>query len=170
VPGIHGMDSEKGFLDLWLSRMTARVSGPAFTSVATPHSDHARKSLYARGGLGGPRERPCRPTPAPVLAFDGSSATPSLLRPHTRSRRAERMAPTRTLLTAWSNGLDSSLINGLQILPAWQAYFHNPDGKILGLLNASQWIGSLYVCSLTIPCRSHGDRIPQGCKHDHLLS
>jgi hypothetical protein len=96
VPGIHGMDSEKGFLDLWLSRMTARVSEPASTSVATPHCDHARKSLYARGGLGGPRERPCRPTPAPVLSFDGSSATPSLIRPHTRLRRTERMAPTRT--------------------------------------------------------------------------
>jgi hypothetical protein len=66
------------------------------------------------------------------------------------------------LLTAWSNGLDSSLVNGtvyslrmhnvhshgrtgLQLLPAWQEYFHNPEGKMLGLLNSSQNIGSLYV-------------------------
>jgi hypothetical protein len=51
------------------------------------------------------------------------------------------------LLTAWSNGLDSSLINGLQILPAWQEYFHWPNGKVLGLLNSSQNIGSLCVPS-----------------------
>jgi hypothetical protein len=36
------------------------------------------------------------------------------------------------ILTATANGLDSSLANGLQILPAWQKYAHNPNGKILG--------------------------------------
>lgn len=38
------------------------------------------------------------------------------------------------LLSAWVNGLDSSMVNGLQILPDWQDYFHHPEGKILGEL------------------------------------
>ncbi|PIL35603.1 MFS general substrate transporter [Ganoderma sinense ZZ0214-1] len=42
------------------------------------------------------------------------------------------------LLTASINGLDSSLVNGLQILPAWQAYFNHPNGKTLGLISAAQ--------------------------------
>ncbi|KAI0367738.1 general substrate transporter [Pilatotrama ljubarskyi] len=36
------------------------------------------------------------------------------------------------LLTASINGLDSSLVNGLQILPAWQDFFKHPNGKTLG--------------------------------------
>ncbi|KAG2756560.1 hypothetical protein P692DRAFT_201836183 [Suillus brevipes Sb2] len=36
------------------------------------------------------------------------------------------------LLSAALNGLDSSVLNGLQILPGWQEYFHNPQGKTLG--------------------------------------
>ncbi|CAL1716242.1 unnamed protein product [Somion occarium] len=47
------------------------------------------------------------------------------------------------LLTSCINGLDSSLVNGLQILPDWQIYFHEPDGKTLGLLSAAQVIGSI---------------------------
>lgn len=41
---------------------------------------------------------------------------------------------------------------GLQILPAWQQYFHNPNGKILGLISAAQVIGSIVVSVET-----HGD-------------
>ncbi|KDQ59238.1 hypothetical protein JAAARDRAFT_57164 [Jaapia argillacea MUCL 33604] len=47
------------------------------------------------------------------------------------------------LLTASVNGYDSSLVNGLQILPEWQDYFHHPHGKGLGLINSAQNIGSL---------------------------
>ncbi|KAI0078841.1 general substrate transporter [Panus rudis PR-1116 ss-1] len=47
------------------------------------------------------------------------------------------------LLTACNNGLDSSLVNGLQILPAWQHYFNEPNGKMLGLISAVQVIGSI---------------------------
>lgn len=36
------------------------------------------------------------------------------------------------MLTATANGLDTTLVNGLQILPAWQEYVHNPSGKVLG--------------------------------------
>jgi hypothetical protein len=36
------------------------------------------------------------------------------------------------ILTATMNGLDATLVNGLQILPAWQEYIHDPSGKTLG--------------------------------------
>ncbi|EKM58308.1 uncharacterized protein PHACADRAFT_252522 [Phanerochaete carnosa HHB-10118-sp] len=53
------------------------------------------------------------------------------------------------LLTAPINGFDSSLVNGLQILPAWQQYFDNPDGKVLGLISAMQVIGSIAALPIT---------------------
>ncbi|KAK7691062.1 hypothetical protein QCA50_006165 [Cerrena zonata] len=53
------------------------------------------------------------------------------------------------LLTSSINGLDSSLINGLQILPDWQVYFDEPDGKTLGLISAAQVIGSVVALPFT---------------------
>ncbi|KAF8149918.1 general substrate transporter [Crassisporium funariophilum] len=47
------------------------------------------------------------------------------------------------LLTSVVNGLDSSLVNGLQILPDWQSYFNHPEGKTLGLINSAQFLGNL---------------------------
>ncbi|KAF9468077.1 general substrate transporter [Collybia nuda] len=47
------------------------------------------------------------------------------------------------LLSSSVNGLNSSLVNGLQIIPAWQEYFNHPSGKTLGLINAAQNIGCL---------------------------
>ena len=43
----------------------------------------------------------------------------------------------------FANGFDNALVNGLQILPEWEKYFHNPEGSALGLLGAIQNIGSL---------------------------
>ena len=43
----------------------------------------------------------------------------------------------------FANGFDGALVNGLQLLPAWTAYFHHPQGSTLGLLAASQSIGAL---------------------------
>jgi MFS family permease len=34
-------------------------------------------------------------------------------------------------------------MNGLQTLPQWKAYFNNPTGALLGLVNAAQSIGSV---------------------------
>ncbi|KAL1741008.1 hypothetical protein HDZ31DRAFT_67357 [Schizophyllum fasciatum] len=53
------------------------------------------------------------------------------------------------LLTAFVNGLDSSLINGLQILPDWQNYFDHPHGRTLGLINSAQNIGGLVALPFT---------------------
>ncbi|KAG5734947.1 Lactose permease [Termitomyces sp. T112] len=47
------------------------------------------------------------------------------------------------LFSSVVNGLDSSLVNGLQIIPAWQEYFGHPTGKMLGVINAAQSIGGL---------------------------
>ncbi|KAJ3913875.1 hypothetical protein F5877DRAFT_92996 [Lentinula edodes] len=53
------------------------------------------------------------------------------------------------LLTSAVNGLDSSLVNGLQILPDWQGYFNYPTGKVLGLVNCAQNIGGLIGLPIT---------------------
>ncbi|KAG2074267.1 general substrate transporter [Suillus decipiens] len=55
------------------------------------------------------------------------------------------------LLSSALNGLDASILNGLQILPAWQEYFHYPQEKILGIINAAQSIGTLSGIPLS-PC------------------
>ena len=44
-----------------------------------------------------------------------------------------------------------SLMNGLQTMPTWTGYFHNPQGSQLGLLNAIQNIGGLAGELTTIP-------------------
>lgn len=68
------------------------------------------------------------------------------------------------LLTSSINGFDSSLVNGqlylimdctlylycvrwsgLQIVPDWKEYFHDPHGKALGLINSAQNVGALVV-------------------------
>ncbi|KIK45376.1 hypothetical protein CY34DRAFT_542058 [Suillus luteus UH-Slu-Lm8-n1] len=47
------------------------------------------------------------------------------------------------LLSSTLNGLDSSMINNLQILPGWQEYFDKPEGMRLGLVNSAHGIGIL---------------------------
>lgn len=47
------------------------------------------------------------------------------------------------LLSSSVAGYDGSLMNGLQALPQWQQYFGNPQGALLGLVNAAQSIGSV---------------------------
>ncbi|KAI0029707.1 general substrate transporter [Vararia minispora EC-137] len=47
------------------------------------------------------------------------------------------------LLSSTVNGYDSSLINGLQILPMWQQTFGDPRGIPLGLISAAQMVGGL---------------------------
>ncbi|CUA71794.1 Sugar transporter STL1 [Saccharomyces cerevisiae S288c] [Rhizoctonia solani] len=42
-------------------------------------------------------------------------------------------------------GFDGSLLNGLQTLPQWNAYFNNPSGNRLGLISASQSLPGIVV-------------------------
>ncbi|KAL0580965.1 hypothetical protein V5O48_001057 [Marasmius crinis-equi] len=53
------------------------------------------------------------------------------------------------LLTAVTNGIDSSLVNGLQILPDWQDFFGHPSGPTLGLINSAQNIGGFIGLPMT---------------------
>ncbi|KAG8841212.1 hypothetical protein FRB91_005239, partial [Serendipita sp. 411] len=41
------------------------------------------------------------------------------------------------------NGYDSSVLNGLQILPEFKKHFNSPDGSTLGFMSASQNFGGL---------------------------
>ncbi|KDR76241.1 hypothetical protein GALMADRAFT_225930 [Galerina marginata CBS 339.88] len=53
------------------------------------------------------------------------------------------------LMTSVVNGIDSSLVNGLQILPEWQSYFKFPKGRTLGVINSAQFLGNLSVLPFT---------------------
>jgi sugar porter (SP) family MFS transporter len=50
------------------------------------------------------------------------------------------------LISSFANGYDGSMMNGLQDLTNWQAFFHHPKGGTLGLFNAIQNIGS--ICAI----------------------
>ncbi|TFK28132.1 hexose transporter [Coprinopsis marcescibilis] len=47
------------------------------------------------------------------------------------------------LMTSIANGLDSSLVNGLQIIPAWKEHFGSPAEKTLGLIQSAQFLGNM---------------------------
>lgn len=50
------------------------------------------------------------------------------------------------ILSSATTGFDGSMMNGLQMVPAWQNFFNHPSGSILGLFNAIMGIGS--ICGL----------------------
>ncbi|KAI6355452.1 hypothetical protein MCOR25_008173 [Pyricularia grisea] len=43
----------------------------------------------------------------------------------------------------WTSGFDSSMMNSLQAVPSWVAYFDNPTSARLGLLNAMYSLGAI---------------------------
>lgn len=47
------------------------------------------------------------------------------------------------LLVQATNGLDGSIMNGMQTLTYWQSYFHHPTGAQLGIFNGTQGLGSV---------------------------
>ncbi|KAJ9126147.1 hypothetical protein QFC24_002420 [Naganishia onofrii] len=47
------------------------------------------------------------------------------------------------LITSMTNGYDGSMMNGLQTLEQWRAYFGKPEGSLLGIFNAIQSIGGI---------------------------
>ncbi|KUJ16312.1 general substrate transporter [Mollisia scopiformis] len=64
---------------------------------------------------------------------------------HRGLRRLYVMMPI-LFLGSTTNGYDGSLLNGLQTMDPWQAYFNNPTGSKLGLITAIQQIGA--ICAL----------------------
>ncbi|KAJ5620926.1 hypothetical protein N7510_004910 [Penicillium lagena] len=47
------------------------------------------------------------------------------------------------LVVQATNGLDGSIMNGMQTLTYWQAYFHHPTGGQLGIFNGTQGLGGV---------------------------
>jgi hypothetical protein len=47
------------------------------------------------------------------------------------------------LIVQATNGLDGSIMNGMQTLPYWQAYFGYPTGARLGIFNETQGLGGV---------------------------
>lgn len=47
------------------------------------------------------------------------------------------------LLVQATNGLDGSIMNGMQTLTYWQSYFDHPTGAQLGLFNGTQGLGGV---------------------------
>ncbi|KAF8863142.1 hypothetical protein BDZ45DRAFT_702525 [Acephala macrosclerotiorum] len=70
------------------------------------------------------------------------------------------------ILTNTANGFDGSMMNGLQTLSYWQAYFDHPKGSILGLFNASVSLGSLiglFFIPVLVDGRGRKTGITLGC-------
>ena len=60
-----------------------------------------------------------------------------------------------------TNGFDNSMLNGLQIIPAWQEYFDNPKGGRLGLIANAARIGQIASLPIISPLlHKFGRRIP----------
>ncbi|EOD47879.1 putative sugar transporter protein [Neofusicoccum parvum UCRNP2] len=56
------------------------------------------------------------------------------------------------LLSSAVAGYDGSLMNGLQSLTQWKTYFNEPEGALLGTVNAAQSIGSVIVLPVVGMC------------------
>ncbi|KAK6953079.1 hypothetical protein Daesc_005379 [Daldinia eschscholtzii] len=52
------------------------------------------------------------------------------------------------LLSSASLGYDGSMMNGLQTLPQWKTFFGNPEGAILGMMNAVYPMGKVVALFL----------------------
>ncbi|KAJ1326066.1 hexose transporter-like protein [Microdochium nivale] len=67
------------------------------------------------------------------------------------------------LLSSATVGYDGSMMNGLQILPQWKLYFGNPEGALLGVMNAVYPLGK-FVALLFLAYVSDrfGRKIPLG--------
>jgi len=74
---------------------------------------------------------------ASVLPKDGRSwyTTPHLIRLN--------LCLLVPLLSSATVGYDGSMMNGLQILPQWKNFFGNPEGALLGVMNAVYPLGKL---------------------------
>ncbi|ORY91580.1 general substrate transporter [Leucosporidium creatinivorum] len=48
----------------------------------------------------------------------------------------------------FSGGYDGSLLNGLQAMPTWNAYFGSPSGSLLGITGASQYLSGIVTTPL----------------------
>ncbi|KAJ7659244.1 general substrate transporter [Mycena polygramma] len=83
-----------------------------------------------------------------VATSNGNNAYAHLMDPNRKWYNNRRLMALNAwilllLITSSTNGYDGSMVNGLQSLPQWEEYFHNPTKGKLGLLSAIQNIGAL---------------------------
>ncbi|KAL0932436.1 lactose permease [Colletotrichum truncatum] len=65
------------------------------------------------------------------------------------------------LLSSASVGYDGSMMNGLQTLPQWRGFFGNPEGAVLGLMNAVYPLGKVVALFVvTYICDRWGRKLP----------
>jgi len=68
---------------------------------------------------------------------------------------------TCAIVSDITNGYDGSMLNGLQIIPAWRHYFGNPTGQRLGTITNGVRFGQLASLAIISPLLHHyGRRIP----------
>ncbi|KAH9214696.1 general substrate transporter [Leptodontidium sp. 2 PMI_412] len=64
-----------------------------------------------------------------------------------------------SLISSYATGYDGSMMNGLQSLDTWKAFFNNPGASSLALLNAIQNVGQLVALPFcAIACDKFGRR------------
>ncbi|RDW78372.1 general substrate transporter-4 [Coleophoma crateriformis] len=65
-----------------------------------------------------------------------------------------------SLISSYATGYDASMMNGLQSLDEWNAFFHNPSASTLALLNAIQNVGQLVALPFCAIACDHFGRKP----------
>ncbi|OBT61843.1 hypothetical protein VE03_08804 [Pseudogymnoascus sp. 23342-1-I1] len=85
------------------------------------------------------------------------AALPPNPKPWYRTRHLLRLNVTLLVLlvSAASVGFDGSMMNGLQTLPQWRGYFGNPNGGLLGAMNAVYPVGK-YVGAIIAAWSTYG--------------
>ncbi|KAG9237132.1 general substrate transporter [Amylocarpus encephaloides] len=65
------------------------------------------------------------------------------------------------ILFSGTVGYDNSMMNGLQALPQWKEFMHEPKGAYLGLVNATQALGAIfgYPC-MAVLANKYGRKRP----------
>ncbi|XXH01800.1 beta-glucosidase [Hypoxylon texense] len=92
-----------------------------------------------------------------------AAALPQNPKPWYRSRNIIRLnlALMVPLLSSASVGYDGSMMNGLQTLPQWKQFFGNPEGAILGMMNAVYPLGKVVALFLvTYISDRYGRKLP----------
>ena len=80
---------------------------------------------------------------SPIAALLSHDTTPWYLKPNLRLLYLT-LVPA-ALGVEMTSGYDGSVLNGLQAVDPWLAYFNNPGGALLGVITAAFSIGAAVV-------------------------
>ncbi|KXJ90092.1 lactose permease [Microdochium bolleyi] len=97
---------------------------------------------------------------ADLAAVLPQDAKPWYFTPHLIKLNIFLLVP---LLSSATVGYDGSMMNGLQILPQWKSFFGNPEGALLGIMNAVYPLGKFVILPfLAYISDRWGRKIPLG--------